>query len=257
MTAIFEVQHLYFAYSNHDVLQNMNFALLQGKFYGILGPNGCGKTTLLDILSGYRKVNRGDIMLRGKNINTYPKHELAKIISVVAQQTEIHFPYTVQEIVMMGRYPYIDRFSQPSKTDYDFVYSIMEQTDILSFAHQSVTQLSGGEKQRVLFARAMAQNTDILMLDEATANLDIHYTLTLLDWVSMSRHTKTIIAVMHDINLAARYCTDFLFMKDGKLIHMESVDEILNADYIHEVYDVHAKIYFESFINAKQVVYKR
>ncbi len=256
---VFEVEKLSFFYEDKKVIDNISISLETGKFYGIIGPNGCGKTTFIDLLTKHSQPVSGGIKYKGKKLASYSKKELSKEIALVPQNFYINFPFTVEEIVMMGRYPHIPRFSAPSLKDFKTVKEIMEKTEIYDFKNRFITELSGGERQRVIFARALAQDTPLLVLDEATSNLDINYTISLLNIAKqrVRKEKKTVIAVMQNINLAAIYCDDLIFIKHGRIETHGQTDEILTPDTIRSVFKVETKIYFEPYSNSKQVVFKR
>ena len=255
----FEIEKLTFSYEEKKVIDNISIRLETGKFYGIIGPNGCGKTTFIDLLAKHRQPVSGSIKYKAKNLSLYSKKELSKEIALVPQNFYINFPFTVEEIVMMGRYPHIPRFSAPSLKDFKIVKDIMEKTEICDFENRFITELSGGERQRVIFARALAQDTPVLVLDEATSNLDINYTISLLNIAKQGvrKEKKTVIAVMQNINLAAIYCDDLIFIKQGHIEAHGSADDILTPDIIRSIFKVETKIYFEPYSNSKQVVFKR
>ena len=255
----FEVEKLAFFYEEKKVIDNISIRLEKGKFYGIIGPNGCGKTTFIDLLTKHRQPVSGSIKYKGKKLASYSKKELSKEIALVPQNFYINFPFTVEEIVMMGRYPHIPRFSAPYLKDFKTVKEIMEKTEIYDFKNRFITELSGGERQRVIFARALAQDTPVLVLDEATSNLDINYTISLLNIAKqrVRKEKKMVIAVMQNINLAATYCDDLIFIKQGHIEIHGPADDILTPDTIRSVFKVETQIYFEPYSNSKQVVFKR
>ena len=169
-----------FSYPGTNVFEDFSLNLKADGFVGIIGPNGCGKTTLIDLIMRLQKPQRGHITYLEKPLSSYSKKELARQIALVPQTYSINFPFLVKEVVMMGRYPHISRFSAPSTEDLAKVKEIMVQTGCIELACRPVTELSGGERQRVVFARALAQDTPVLLLDEATSNLDINHALGLL-----------------------------------------------------------------------------
>jgi iron complex transport system ATP-binding protein len=255
----FECDGLRFFYGDKTVLDDITINFEPSKFYGIVGPNGSGKTTLVDLLVNHRQPMDGKIYYRGKRLAAYSKSELSREIALVPQNFYINFPFTVKEIVMMGRYPHIARFAAPSAEDCRIVDAVMEKADIVDFADRYVTELSGGERQRVVFARALAQNTPVLILDEATSNLDINYTISLLNIAAAGVQDagKTVIAVMQDINLAAAYCDYLVFISSGRLVIHGPAGSILNSDTLRSVFEVDAKVYFEDYSNSLQVVFRR
>jgi iron complex transport system ATP-binding protein len=256
---LFKIDNLSFYYEDKRVIDHLSITLEPGRFYGILGPNGCGKTTLLDLLSKHRRPASGSITYRGKNLSQYSKKELSKEMALVPQNFYINFPFKAEEIIMMGRYPYIPRFASPSSEDLKIVQDIMEKSETNELKNHFITELSGGERQRVVFARALAQDTPVLILDEATSNLDINHTISLLNLTSGDVHAKkkTVIAVFQDINLAATYCDHLIFMKQGRIEVHGFVEDVLNEKTIRSIFDVDTKVYFEPYSNSKQVVFKR
>lgn len=256
---IYAIDNISFAYDSGNILEGISIQLEKGYFYGILGPNGCGKTTFLDLLIRHKKPNSGSIMFSGTDLSKISRKQLARKIALVSQNFYINFPYTVREVVIMGRYPYISRFSSPSSKDLDRVDSIMEKTGVDLLSDNFITELSGGERQRVVFARALVQDTDVIILDEATSNLDIRHTIDLLDIVRKRVDQKklTVISVFQDINLAARYCDRLIFLRNGTILAQGKTEEIINEDLIQKVFDVESEIRFEPLYNASQVIFKR
>lgn len=258
MNMAFELDDISFNYADKKVIDRFSLDFGPAKFYGIVGPNGSGKTTVLDLLANLRQPAAGSIRYRGRRLSSYSKFELSKEIALVPQNFYINFQFTVREIVMMGRYPHIARFSAPSAEDRRIVQTVMESCNIVNFADRYVTELSGGERQRVVFARALAQNTPVLILDEATSNLDINYSISLLTMAAagVRNHGKTVIAVLQDINLAAAYCEYLVFMSQGRIVSHGATGEILNSHTLHAVFGVDAKVYFDDYSNSLQVVFR-
>ena len=256
---VYSVENLSFAYGPEPVIAHAGFTMKPGVFYGLLGPNGCGKTTLIDLLVRHLNPGEGRIRFQGKNLECFSRKALSREVALVAQNPVIHFPYKVSELVMMGRHPYIGRFSSPSAEDYRVVDRVMEQADVLQFKHALITELSGGERQRALFARALAQETPVLILDEATSNLDIRHSLSLLSQVrdDVERRGKTVVAVFQDINMAALFCHHLLFMVKGHIHREGQVEDVLDRQVIRDVYGVDSKVCDELFSGTKQVLFQR
>ena len=255
----FDLQGVSFAYGPKMVLDSISIALEPGCFYGVIGPNGCGKTTLLDLMVRHRLPVAGAIRYKQKGLGAYSRRELSREIALVPQNFYINFPYTAREIVMMGRYPYIPRFARPGPDDHAAVEGIMEKTGTLEFSDRRITDLSGGERQRIVFARALAQDTPVLILDEATSNLDINHTLGLLKVVRrrMQAGNRTVVAVLQDINLAAMFCDELIFMQQGQLFTRGATDTVLNPDTLKAVFDVDTDIAYNHFAESRQVVFKK
>ncbi len=261
---LFDVKNLTFSYENgkpekQKVLADLSVSIEKGSFTGILGPNGCGKTTFLDLLVRHLTPEKGEIVFEGKRLDAYSSKEYAKEVALVSQNFYINFSYTVEEIVMMGRHPYIQRFSSPSATDFQIAKAAMQKADILKFRDKYVTQLSGGERQRVVFARALAQDTPVLILDEATSNLDINHTLSLMSLVSESviNRNRTVISVFQDINLASMYCDRLILLNKGQVIAAGKTEDIFTSDNIKKVFNVESRIFDDPFSKSRLVSFKR
>jgi iron complex transport system ATP-binding protein len=241
---LFAISKGCFAYRASNVLQYIDLDLAPGQFYGLIGPNGSGKTTLLDLLTATRVLQSGQISFQGRALGQYSKKELATKIALVPQQFAMGFDFTVADLVLMGRYPYIPRFSNPSARDLDLVDEAMHVMQIQSLRHRLITDLSGGEKQRVVVARALAQDTEVLVLDEATSNLDIHHTIEIMHVIRklVCDQGRTVIAAIHDLNLAAAFCDQVIVLKEGRIFNAGPVAEVLTSELIAEVFQVEAQV---------------
>jgi iron complex transport system ATP-binding protein len=255
----FELNHISFNYADRKVIDDISIALVPGKFYGIIGPNGSGKTTMVDLLSRHRLPAEGRISYNGRALSSFSKKELSREIALVPQNFYINFPFTVKEIVMMGRYPHIPRFAAPSTDDLNILQNVMQLTEIIEFTDRYITELSGGERQRVVFARALAQDTPVLILDEATSNLDINFSISLFNIAEqkVKQNGDTVVAVMQDINLAAGYCDYLVFMSDGRIAAHGPTDSVLNPETLRSVFNIEAKVHQESYTGSLQVVFKK
>ncbi len=239
------------------VIQNISATFLAGQFYTILGPNGSGKTTLLDLISGFLKPGAGKIRIDGHPMGRFSQKRLAKHIALVSQEIDINFPFTVMEVVMMGRHPYIRRFGAPMPADIEKAEKCMELCGILEFKDRVVTQLSGGERQRCILARALCQDTPILLLDEAFSNMDICHTLDLLRQIKTlcRKNQKTVISVFHDLNLASAWADELLMIKNGSVLFSGPSQTVLTRKSIETVFNVSAEVSHNPAIKAKQVTY--
>jgi len=212
--SIIEVNNLCFGYGDVEVLSNLTFEVEQGSFLTIVGPNGAGKSTLLNLLCKSLRARSGTIRIYASPIESYSSEALAGKVAVVRQESVPIFGFTVIETVMMARTLYYNQIGFESKNDRQIVNDALEATDTAQFALRPLAQLSGGERQRVFIARALAQDTDILLLDEPTSFLDLKYQVDIYDLLKTVQleKDKTIVAVTHDINLAAQYCDKILLL---------------------------------------------
>jgi iron complex transport system ATP-binding protein len=233
-----------FSYGQKMVLDEVDFQIKHGKFTGLLGPNGCGKTTLIGLISGTHHLKHGEITIDGTSVRHISARDMAKFLAVVPQFNIINFPFTSLEIVLMGRYPFKDRFARFSSEDMEICLKCMAVTDTIQFARRPANTLSGGERQRVILARALAQQPKILILDEATSNLDIRHTMSFMATVRKLSHTNgiTVISAMHDLNLAATFCDEVVLMKDRKIKAIGSVNEVFSQENIETVYNTPIRV---------------
>jgi iron complex transport system ATP-binding protein len=201
------IEHVSFSYAELPVLHDISFDVPAGDFLSLLGPNGSGKTTLLRLLDRILLPQRGTIALKGRTLQQYSRKEIARLVAYVPQDTLWVFPFTVLEVVLMGRSPYVGRSGFESQLDLDVALEMMRLTDIEHIAEKPITALSGGERQRVLIARALSQQPQILLLDEPNAHLDISHQLEIFQILreQNAQHNLTIVSVSHDLNLAAAF----------------------------------------------------
>jgi iron complex transport system ATP-binding protein len=256
---VYAVSGLEFAYGPLQVLRGLSLSILPGRFYGIVGPNGCGKTTLLDLMAGSRRPRAGRLLFQGKDLETYAGNQLARHVAMVPQEFVTNFPFTVLETVLMGRHPHIPRFAAPTATDLALVEKAMEQMELGDLREKLVTELSGGEKQRVVLARALAQDTPTLLMDEPTSNLDVNHSLAALGVMDglVRQEGRTVVAVMHDLNLAAAFCDHLIFMRDGRIHGAGPTGEVLDSRNLREVFGVRARVKWDDFAGSRVVVFKK
>ena len=237
-----------FSVGSKQLLQETTLQFQPGLFHVIIGANGAGKSTLLKLLAGDLKPTSGKIFLSGRELNTFSKKQLATKRAVLSQQYNLSFPITVQDIVLMGRYPYFS--SKPTATDISICNEVMRSLNVYDLRERDYNTLSGGEAQKVQMSRVLAQisgasegEQKILFLDEPVAHLDVKYQQQLLVSAQKlcSRHT-TVIAILHDINLTISFADNVLLMKNGKVVHYLTDVRQLSAAIIDEVFDVRSKI---------------
>ncbi len=255
---LWALEDLGFSYGETRVLSNINLTFKPGKWYGILGPNGCGKTTLLDILSGITKPQTGTISFRGKPMQKWAAKDRAQLLGLVPQDFMVRFGFTVREAVEMGLHPHRHRFAGLSEADHTAIDTALQETGIWELAERPVTRLSGGEKQRVAVARTLAQNPEAILLDEATSNLDIRHSLEILHLIHrrFEQGTLNVVSVMHDLNLASFFCDELIFMKNGTIVSQGPTSSSLTEEIIHDVYEVEAQLVHNDFTNSTQVSFR-
>lgn len=233
-----EVKKLTFSYGPETVLDGVSLTLGQGDFIGIIGPNGSGKSTFLKNMAAILTPTGGEIIIDGKALQNWRRRDLARRLAVVGQGAGAGFNFSVEEMVAMGRYPYLDRFGSLKAGDRRAVERAMHLTGCYHLRHRGIFSLSGGERQRVILARALAQETPCLLLDEPTSFLDLGYQVELLELLrSLNlRERLTVVVVMHDLNLASRYCRKLFLLYRGRIHACGGPEEVLTREHILEVY---------------------
>ena len=229
---------------NNEILKGVSIDSKNREFIGIIGPNGSGKSTLLKCIYRILKPNNGCIMLGEEDISKMSVKESAKKLAVVAQHNYYNFDFSVGEVVLMGRSPHKKSLEPDNSEDYDIVNESLEKVGMLGFKNRSFSTLSGGEQQRVILARALAQQTPCLILDEPTNHLDIKYQLSLLNIVKSL--DLTVISAIHDLNIASMYCDRLFVMKNGRIVGMGTPQEVLTKEFIKEIYDIDVEIVYDS-----------
>lgn len=225
---------------NNNILKGIDINVENKEFVGIIGPNGSGKSTLLKCIYRNLKPSSGVIMLGDEDLSTIPIKESAKKLAVLSQHNYYDFDFKVYDIVLMGRSPHKKIMERDSKEDFEIVDDALEKVDMIDFKERSFNTLSGGEQQRIILARALAQQTDCLVLDEPTNHLDIKHQLQLMSIVKGLN--IEVIAAIHDLNIALMYCDKIYVLKDGKIIAYGTPSEVMTKELIKEVYEVDAII---------------
>lgn len=244
MASLLSARNLSFAYADHPTLWDINLALECGAHRALIGPNGSGKTTLLKLLTGILTPRQGAVQYQGGDLRGMTRREIAKKIALVPQELNVAFGFTVRQMVMLGRTPHVRAFAGPTAQDGQVVEAVMELTEITPFAERVVTELSGGEQQRVVIAMALAQEPQVLLLDEPTVHLDINHQVEILELVHRLNREKglTVLATMHDLNLAALYFDDLVMLERGRIIASGKPSEVLSAERIRAVFNAHVQI---------------
>lgn len=239
-----ELKNVSFSYKEKKALNDVSFSFEKGIIYGLLGPNGAGKSTLLKLLFGFYQPNDGQIIFEQRNLNSWTRMELARKIAYVPQEFHLHFDYTVEDILLMGRFPYLKKMGQYQEKDYQVVKEVLIDFHLEKFRNKLYSHLSGGEKQRASIARAIAQQTDILLLDEAFSNLDLQFHETVLNvlYKLNQKWQKMIILVSHDINLTVEFCDHLVLMKNGKIQIHGNAEKCINNEHLKQVFSADMQI---------------
>ncbi len=227
-----------FAYDGIPALDGIDLEIETGDFVGIVGPNGSGKTTLLKMICRSLKYQQGEVYLGQQHLGEMSRLQIAKEVAVVPQELTAAFPFTVWEMVSMGRHPYMGRFSSLTAKDDAIIHQALDEVGLTDLKKRFYVQLSGGEKQKVLIAQALAQEAAILLLDEPTSHLDISRQLEIMSLVAdlNKRQGRTVVAVMHDLNLAANFCRRLILMKKGKITNYGPTESVLNRKNLMKLF---------------------
>jgi iron complex transport system ATP-binding protein len=238
MKTAIRVKKLSYSFGDREVLRNLSFSVIEGAFFIISGPNGSGKTTLMRTIAGVLKPQSGQLAIFNRGLGSYKRKEFARSVAFVPQGLPVGFPFTVAELVLMGRTPYNSTLGIETEKDREISKQAMRFTEVEHLAARKLEQLSGGEQQRVFIARAICQEPKILLLDEPTASLDIAHQVRIMDLMERLKTEKsvTIVMVSHDINLAAMYGDQLLLLRAGQLVRIGPPGDILNFKTLEDTY---------------------
>lgn len=233
-----QTRALAFGYDTRDVLQAIDIEVAAGEIVGLLGPNGTGKSTAIRILSGLERGYRGSATLDGAEISSIERRALARQIAVVPQEPRFEFPFTALEIVLMGRHPHLAGLAFESQRDIEIAQEALKRCDVLELSNRSIDRLSAGERQRVVFARALTQEPEVLLLDEPASFLDIRNQVAIYDIVreTVEQRQVAVLTVMHDLNLAAEYCDRIYLLDEGKIVAGGPTREVLTYANLTRVF---------------------
>ncbi len=254
---ILKIENVDFSYNgNQKTLSKISFSVSRGELLGIIGPNGSGKTTLLKIVSGILKPNKGNMLLLNQNLNNLSIEKIAKFISVVPQDTWVTFSFKAKEVVFIGRLPYISRLKGETLEDYQISQEAMVKTQSLPLSEKNIQKISGGERQRVFIAKALAQTPQLLLLDEFTSHLDLNYKYEMLNLLkkALTEEGLTIISVFHDLNLASIASHRLILLNVGKIEKIGTPQEVLNEENLQKVYGVKPILIDHPYLKVPQVI---
>ncbi len=253
---VYEFRGLTFAYDSTTVLQDVSNRIEAGEFVAFVGPNGAGKSTLLKILAGLLRKASGTLRFLERPMDRYNARDLARKVAFVAQETHVVFPFTVDEMILMGRVPHRGGLSFDDEAEWERICGIMEATETLQLSGKIFNQLSGGERQRVVLASALAQDPEVLLLDEPTVYLDLKHQIEfygILERLNAERG-MTILSVTHDVNLAARYARRMIAICGGKFRADGAPDQVLTPANIYETFGIHVEILARSDGQGRYIV---
>lgn len=239
MEPVLSLQGVRFGYGSRRVLHNINLQVRQGEILGILGPNGSGKSTLLNIIDGIVSPDLGEVRVMGTPMRHLDRGAVAKQIAVVSQEDHFRFPFSVMQVVLMGRFPHLKPLQFEGERDMAVVHDAMEVTYCLEFADRSIHELSGGEKQRVLIARALAQEPAVILLDEPTSFLDLRFKRGIFRLIEHLSNAKglSVVVVSHDIDLVSQYCSRVLLLKSGAIFSIGEPEQVISKPNVEAVYE--------------------
>jgi iron complex transport system ATP-binding protein len=239
MPPIIRMESVDFRYPGKQIFSGLSLALEEGEILGLIGPNSSGKTTLLKLMDGLLPPQKGTVFLRGIEVHRIPRSQVARTIAVVPQAMEVPFSFTVAEIVLMGRAPYLSRFGWEKQKDLDVAREAMALTDVSGLGERTFWELSQGEKQRVLIARALAQEPGVMLLDEPTSHLDINHQVEINELIRGLNLQKglTVLHISHDLNLAAEYCHRIVLLHQGSVFALGGPSEVITEENIRRVYE--------------------
>lgn len=236
-----QVEKLTFDIGKTRILKDISFDVEENSFVGVIGPNGSGKSTMLKSIYGVNKPSGGQILFEGQNLLQMDGRDRAKKIAVLAQESGGQFDFTVQQVVEMGRYPHKNALENYSKYDLEIVDRVLKEMKLEDYRERSFNTLSGGEKQRVLISRLLVQESKFIILDEPTNHLDIGHQIEIMNVIKSMG--VTVLSAIHDMNMAAIYCDKLVIMKKGEVIATGSVEEILTAEMLKDLFNVNAEIH--------------
>ena len=238
MSHCYQLIDVSFRYARDWVLRDFALEVAEGEFLGLIGPNGVGKSSLLKLMAGLLRPNQGAVWLHGENLASLSPRQIARRVAVVSQESQVLFPFTVAELVLMGRFTHQEGWGWDSPADLQIARHAMQAMDILPVATRTFRELSGGERQRAVIARALAQQAGILLLDEPTAFLDINHQLdiyALLQDLNRNRGV-TVVVVSHDLNLASQHCDRLVLLHEGRVYWAGAPEQVVTPDHIRTVY---------------------
>ena len=254
---VIELSNVNFSYNDKDVLQDINLDIEKGEFTGIIGPNGAGKSTILRIMAGILKNFKGNVLVMDRDIKTMKQKELARVIGFVPQETHFQHNYSVEDIITMGRYPYLRPFQRFGKDDIEAVEWAIEKSGLNELRTRLVRFISSGERQMVVICRALAQKPEILLLDEPTSHLDIKHQVRIMELLKdLNQNGMTIVVVNHDLNLSSQFCKKLVLLYRGCIYKTGTPEMIIDKKLVMDVYGVETEIIIHPVRKIPQIFLK-
>ena len=255
MAAVLNVETLSFSRGKHVILKSMDISLENNQFTCLIGPNGTGKSTLLRLMAGLLKPTAGLVVFKNQILSEMTALEVAKAITYMPQSTVLEYQFTVGEVVLMGRHPHRKKWQFSKKNDNQLAEKAMKQTGIYHLRDRFITSLSGGERQLVFLAKAIAQQSEVILLDEPTSDLDIYHQVQIAEVIrELVKEGKAIFAAIHDINLATRYCDRLMLIGNGELIAVGEPEQVITDHNLMRVFQTHTYTYNESYFGKRQMI---
>ncbi|HEY3132347.1 MAG TPA: ABC transporter ATP-binding protein [Acidobacteriota bacterium] len=253
------VEQVSFRYSSGFALHSIDLEIPQQAFLALIGPNGSGKTTLLRLMSGLLRPESGNIRLNGKVVSDFEPRELARQMAVISSEQFFEFPFSVAQIVAMGRFPHLGRFGKMSAQDWQIVEEALRMTQIQDLSKRPISELSSGERQRVLIARAIAQKPSILMLDEPNAHLDIGHEIEIFRLLQFlnQQHAITVVVVLHNLAAAAAFCKSVALLYQGRLLKYGKPEQVITTEIIRGAYGADVSVHPSPTGGFPQISYDR
>ncbi len=240
-----QLQQVTFHYQDGFALRDIDLSLPERSFLALIGPNGSGKTTLLQLMSGLLQAKSGQITLKNHPLRTFTRRELARQMAVISSDQYCAFPFPVSEIVAMGRFPHLGRLQRLTHRDWQIVEEALQRTEIVHLKNRLISQLSSGQRQRVLLARAVAQRPAILMLDEPNTHLDIHHQISIFRLLQHlnEKNSMSVVVVLHDLTAASAFCRTVALLSEGKLVKTGTPQEVITTETIRTVYQAEIEVH--------------
>jgi iron complex transport system ATP-binding protein len=237
------IKNLNFSYEKKEVLKDISLSFIKGNFYSVIGPNGSGKSTFIKNISKILAPGHKSVFINNQDVCSFSNKNLAKLMAAIPQNILIDYEFTAFDVVMMGRNPYKKRFEDFNSEDEKIVEKYMRATNTWELRDKLITELSGGEVQRVIAARALSQETEIILLDEPTSHLDIQYQIEFLNIFRSLKSDKIIIAVLHDLNLASIFSDEIILINEGQVKAIGKPWEVINKENIKSVYNLFVEVF--------------